>query len=77
NHILNDAFVDPHDDANLIKDGLDQNSVAQQSCQRQDFHLNRETCLPCVIVYRLSTSQVRKAESSGKVRSRWQWILEN
>nr|GEV42752.1 protein kinase domain, nitrogen network kinase 1, phloem protein 2-like protein [Tanacetum cinerariifolium] len=33
NQILSDGFVDPHADPNLIKDGLDQNSVAQQSCQ--------------------------------------------
>nr|GEY01199.1 hypothetical protein [Tanacetum cinerariifolium] len=33
NHRLNDGFVDPHDDTNLIKDGIDHNSVAQQSCQ--------------------------------------------
>ncbi|GJS03334.1 probable E3 ubiquitin-protein ligase BAH1-like protein [Tanacetum coccineum] len=37
NHGLNHGSIDPHDDAKLIKDGLDQNIIPQQSCQRCDW----------------------------------------
>nr|GEV74373.1 probable E3 ubiquitin-protein ligase BAH1-like [Tanacetum cinerariifolium] len=37
NHGLNDGSIDPHDDAKLIKDGLDQNIIPQHYCQRCDW----------------------------------------
>ncbi|PWA39902.1 SPX domain, Zinc finger, RING/FYVE/PHD-type [Artemisia annua] len=42
NRRLNDGSIDPHDDAKM-KDGLDQNIIPQQSCQRCDWMFSELT----------------------------------